>query len=71
MASSLIATSRSVGEVFCMALIAFVMRVRLGGQTLQQSTKLQIAGAFRVSFVIFACICVVGVFISLQRKQSA
>jgi EmrB/QacA subfamily drug resistance transporter len=71
MASSLIATSRSVGEVFCMAIIAFVSQACLGGQTLQQSTKLQIALAFRVSFAIFACICAVGVFISLQRKNKA
>jgi MFS family permease len=68
MASSLIATSRNIGQNVCMAIITIVMGLRLGGQTLAEASKPEIVGCFRVLFIIFACVCAVGVFISLQRK---
>jgi MFS family permease len=68
MASSLISTSRSIGSVFCMALIALVTSVQLGSQTFAQASKLQVMGSFRTGFIIFSVICAVGIFISLQRK---
>jgi uncharacterized membrane protein len=68
MASSLIATSRSIGSVFCMALIALVTSIQLGSATFAQASKTQVMGSFRMGFIIFSVICAVGVFISLQRK---
>jgi MFS family permease len=71
MASSLIATSRNIGDVICMALIAVIMNLRLGGQTLEEASKTQIMGVFRFAFILFALICAAGVFISLQRKSKS
>jgi predicted MFS family arabinose efflux permease len=68
-ASSVIATSRSVGQVLCMALITLITALRLGGATLAGAAHAEILGAFRVEFLVFAAICAVGVFISLQRKS--
>ncbi|MDR0933884.1 MAG: MFS transporter [Burkholderiaceae bacterium] len=70
-ASSLIATSRNIGQVFCMALITLVTSLSLGGATLADASKAQIAGSFRMEFIIFSVICAIGVFISLQRKGKA
>jgi EmrB/QacA subfamily drug resistance transporter len=69
MASSLIATSRNIGQVLCMALITTVTSIQLSGLTLAAATKNQIMISFRLEFIIFAAICAVGVFISLQRKS--
>jgi predicted MFS family arabinose efflux permease len=68
MASSLISTSRSIGQVFCMALIALVTSIQLGSQSFEQASKATIMASFRMGFIIFSVICGVGVFISLQRK---
>jgi MFS family permease len=68
-ASSLIATSRNIGQVSSMALITLVMHARLGSLTFAQASKAQLTSAFHIQFVIFSIICAVGVFISLQRKK--
>jgi predicted MFS family arabinose efflux permease len=67
-ASSLIATSRNIGQVASMALITLVMGLRLGKMTFAEAPKPELVGAFHLQFAIFAVICAAGVFVSLQRK---
>jgi MFS family permease len=70
-ASSLIATSRNIGQVSSMALITLIMSLRLGQLSFAQAAKPALVGAFHLQFIIFAVICAVGVFISLQRKTKS
>ncbi|MDR0909474.1 MAG: MFS transporter [Spirochaetaceae bacterium] len=70
MASSLIATSRNIGDVISMGLISIIMSLQLGGETLEQASKAQIVRCFRIGFIIFTIICAAGVFISLQRRTN-
>jgi EmrB/QacA subfamily drug resistance transporter len=69
MASSLIATSRNIGDVLSMALIALITNIWMGGESLEAASKGDIVGSFRAGFIVFSAICAIGVFISLQRKS--
>jgi hypothetical protein len=67
-ASSLIATSRNIGQVSSMALITLVMSLHLGTLSFAAAPKNTLVSAFRTQFIIFALICAAGIFISAQRK---
>jgi predicted MFS family arabinose efflux permease len=69
MASSLIATSRNIGQMLCMALITALMSVRLGGLSFSEAPKPAIMASFRSGFVIFSVVCAIGVFISFSRTK--
>ncbi|MDR3072445.1 MAG: MFS transporter [Clostridiales Family XIII bacterium] len=69
-ASSLLATMRTVGQVLSMAIITFIMNSHLGDKTLQNSPPELLVSAMKTSFIVFAAICAVGVLTSLQRKTN-
>jgi EmrB/QacA subfamily drug resistance transporter len=70
-ASSLLATMRNLGHVTSMAVLTLIMSAQLGTATFQQATPLQLVGTMRTGFIVFAAVCVAGVFVSLQRKKKA
>ncbi|MGI6731534.1 MAG: MFS transporter [Anaerovoracaceae bacterium] len=67
-ASSILATMRSIGHSVSMAIITFIFAMNFGDMTLEQVEPTAMLMAMRVSFIIFTIICGVGIFISLKRK---
>lgn len=68
-ASSILATMRSTGHSLSMAVVTFIVARQMGNITLADAEPQLIVETMRVSFAIFTCVCAVGIFISLKRKQ--
>ncbi|MBQ9060003.1 MAG: MFS transporter [Firmicutes bacterium] len=69
-ASSILATMRTLGQTSGIAITTIVVNARLGALTLQQASTEQFESAMHISFWIFTAICVCGMFMSLKRKDS-
>jgi predicted MFS family arabinose efflux permease len=67
-ASSIIATMRTLGHTSSMAVITLVISARMGSSTFADAPTATLAATMRTGFAIFTCICATGVFFSLQRK---
>ena len=67
-ASSILATMRSIGHSTSMAVITFIFAINFGNMTLEQVEPSTMLIAMRVAFIIFTIICGAGIFISLKRK---
>jgi EmrB/QacA subfamily drug resistance transporter len=66
--SSLIATMRNFGMAFSMCTITVITNASLGSTLIDEATTPLIVKMMRTSFIVFAALCVVGVFISMNRK---
>ncbi len=69
-ASSILATMRNLGQSSSMAIVTFIFASFLGNTPLEEANSLTIVHVMRVSFIVFTCLCVVGVFISLKRNKA-
>ena len=68
-ASSVLATMRTLGQTSGIAITTIVVSARLGNATLAEAPLPDFEGAMHLSFRIFACICIVGMFMSMKRKD--
>lgn len=68
-ASSILATSRSIGHTVSMATVSTVVAVTVGNVTLASASTDSIISAMRVSFIVFTALCVAGVFCSMCRRE--
>ena len=68
-ANSIIATMRTYGQSSGMAILSSITAVVLGTGTLETSPHADILHMMHVSFLTFACICVLGLFFSLARDR--
>ena len=68
-ASSILATSRSIGHTVSMAIVSSVVAVTVGNITLASASDESIVSAMRVSFIIFTVLCTAGVFCSMCRRE--
>jgi EmrB/QacA subfamily drug resistance transporter len=68
--SSLIATMRNFGMAFSMCTITVITNASLGSMQIDAATTPLIVRMMRTSFIVFAALCVIGVFISMNRKSS-
>ena len=69
-ASSILATMRTLGQTTGIAITTIVVNARLGHMTLQEAPTDQFESAMHISFWIFFTICVVGMFMSMKRKDT-
>ncbi|MDR0843481.1 MAG: MFS transporter [Acidobacteriota bacterium] len=69
-ASSIQSTARSLEQVIGMALITISTNFIIGDMPIDETPKELIVRTMHVSFIVFALLCVVGIFISLNRKQT-
>ncbi len=69
-ASSILATMRNLGHSSGMAVLTFIIVTFLGNIPLAQADPYAILYVMRISFTVFTCLCVVGVFISLKRNNA-
>ena len=68
-ANSIIATMRTYGQSSGMAVLTMITSIILGQGTLESSPKTDILTMMHIAFIVFACICVVGLFFSLARDK--
>ena len=69
--TSLISTARNYGQVIGMALLTFIIHITIGDVPIAQVEPSALIYDMQVSFIVFAAICVVGVLISLQRREKS
>ena len=69
-ASSVLATMRSIGHSMSMAVVTFIVGKQMGSVTLSEAEPRLLVEAMHISFIVFTCVCAVGIFISLKRKQN-
>lgn len=68
-ASSVTATSRSIGHTLSMAVVTTVVAVTIGNITLAEASAVAVLHAMRISFIIFTVFCIAGIFFSAKRKN--
>ncbi len=68
-ASSILSTMRSIGHSASMAVVTFIVARQMGNVTLGDAEPGLLVKTMHVSFLVFTCVCAVGIFISLKRKQ--
>jgi len=67
-ASSILATMRSIGHSVSMAVVTVIVAWQIGDVTLADAEPEILVKTMHISFIIFTCVCAVGIFISLKRK---
>ena len=68
-ANAVVSTMRSIGQAAGMVIVTIVVSFMLPGTQLEQAEPEKLLEVIRISFIIFAVLCVVGIFISLLRKK--
>ncbi|MDR0853698.1 MAG: MFS transporter [Clostridiales Family XIII bacterium] len=69
-ASSVTSTMRSMGQVISMAIITIIMNAYMGATPIDEAGDASIIGSMQVAFTVFCALCVLGIFLSLGRKQN-
>ena len=70
-ASSILATMRSIGHSSSMAVVTFIVAQQMGNITLSEAEPGMLVQTMHIAFIVFTCVCAVGIFISLKRKQKS
>lgn len=68
-ASSILSTMRSIGHSASMAVVTFIVARQMGNITLGEAEPKLLVETMHLSFLVFTCVCAVGIFISLKRKE--
>ena len=68
-ASSILATMRSIGHTLSMVIVTITVTLYMGSVPLAEADPRILVKVINISFIIFTVICVIGVFVSLKRKQ--
>ena len=68
-ATSILATMRSIGHTLSMAIVTLVVSAYMGSTPLAQAEPAALIRTMHMLFLIFTGMCVVGTFISLKRKK--
>lgn len=67
-ASSILATMRSIGHTLSMVIVTIVVSQFMADVPLAEAEPEILVRVIRISFIVFTSICALGVFISLKRK---
>jgi hypothetical protein len=60
---------RSIGGSASMAVVTFIVARQMGNVTLEDAEPGQLVATMHIAFIVFTCICAVGIFISLKRTR--
>lgn len=66
-ASSILATMRSIGHTMSMVIVTLIVSMQAGSKALSETSPSQLISIMKISFIVFTIICAIGVFISLKR----
>ena len=67
-ASSILATMRSIGHTISMVIVTIIVTCCMGDASLAEAAPGILIRVIRIAFIIFTGICIAGVFISLKRR---
>ena len=67
-ASSILATMRSIGHTTSMAIVTVVVGAYMGSSSLNQASPETIMSTIHTCFYVFTGLCIIGIFIALKRK---
>ena len=67
-ASSILATMRSVGNTLSMVIVTVIFNGFMEGVTLADASPDVLIKVTRISFAVFTAVCTAGIFLSLKRK---
>ena len=68
-ASSVLSTMRNLGQSTSMVILTVIISFTLGNVTLANADPVQLVSTMRTAYIIFALICVAGIFCSMQRRK--
>lgn len=68
-ASSILATMRSVGHTLSMVIVTLIVNNYMGTQALENAEPQLLVKTMHTAFIIYTVICAAGIFISLKRKN--
>jgi MFS family permease len=68
-ASSMISTARTYGQVIGMAILTMIMHLVIGDKPVAEVGPSVLITDMRISYIVFAGICIAGVLISLRRRE--
>lgn len=68
-ASSVLATMRSIGHTLSMVIVTLIVNNYMGNQALEQADPNLLVRTMHTAFIIYTIICAAGIFISLKRKK--
>lgn len=68
-ASGMVGTMRLVGQISSIALASMIFQLYLGNQAVEPENYPQFITSVKTDFVIFAILCLIGVFLSLARGK--
>jgi EmrB/QacA subfamily drug resistance transporter len=68
-AVSMVGTMRLIGQMFSMGIVAFIMNTFIGNEVITGSHHPAFIRCARMSFLVFGCLCTLGVFASLARGR--
>ena len=68
-ANSVVATMRSVGQSLSMVIVTIIVTFMLPGMQLAQTDPESLLRVINTAFMVFAAMCIIGIFISLKRKK--
>ena len=68
-ATSVLNTMRTIGQTTSMVIVTIIVSITMPGLELNQAEPAVLVQVIHIAFIIFVCMCVVGVFISLKRKK--
>lgn len=70
LASSIIATTRTLGQTTGMAVISMVSGMYMGNTALSEASPGQLLDTIHGGFLVFVAMCLAGVFMSFRKKKS-
>jgi len=63
----MVATMRSIGQMLSMAIAMLCFSVLLGASAISAANHPQFTASVRTAFLVFPCLCTVGIFVSYAR----
>lgn len=68
-ANSILATMRLLGQLSSMAVITIIIHFTIGNALISEAGNAGMMSVFHTTFIVFALLCLLGVLLSLGRKQ--
>ncbi len=67
-ASSILATMRSIGHTSSMAIVTAIIGIYMGGSSLSESSPELLLKTIHTVFMVFTILCILGIFMAIKRK---
>lgn len=69
-ANSIVSTMRTTGQTMSMAVITIIVSATVGNISLYEVPQAELMHTMHICFFIFTALCILGIFMSLQRRKA-